>query len=260
MKIALLHLNLSLGTEEKNLGVLEKAIEIAANKCANWIVTPETAVQGYYFYKINAVSVIEQQPSSKLNNIKNLVKKYKLHLFLGISEYEQEDNCNFNTCLVIGSDGEVIARHRKLISHASGAEGWATRAKKLEPITITKQLKVGALVCADAWYPEHAKTLKAKGAQILIDIAAWPPTKTCGDPLSAWQRCSAETQLPFILCNQTGENPWMDMRQAESVVIENGKVKLSHSGSESILLFDWDVEKNCLLSDAYEKIAINNKE
>lgn len=43
------------------------------------------------------------------------------------------------------------------------------------------------LVCADAWYSEHAKKMQKKGAQIIIDIAAWPPTEVCGNPLGAWE-------------------------------------------------------------------------
>ena len=259
MKIGLLHLNLSLGSEAKNLKILAQAIELASKKGAKWLITPETAVQGYYFYRQNPNSKIEPQPSAKLEQIQTIVKQYQLTLFLGTSEYVKEQACNFNTCLVIGNNGEVIGRHRKLISHATGAEAWATRASCLEPISVSQEFKVGALVCADAWYPEHGKILRDKGAKILVNIAAWPPTETCGNPLTAWQRCSLEAELPLILCNQTGENPWMNMTQAQSVVIENGEVKLTHSGEEKILLFDWDFEKNCLISTAYEKIEFKYK-
>ena len=51
MKIALCHLEISRGPEHKNIELLENAVRIAADNGAKWVVTPETAVQGYYFYK-----------------------------------------------------------------------------------------------------------------------------------------------------------------------------------------------------------------
>ena len=52
MKIALCHLEISRGPEHKNIELLENAVRIAADNGAKWVVTPETAVQGYYFYKL----------------------------------------------------------------------------------------------------------------------------------------------------------------------------------------------------------------
>lgn len=53
MKIALCHLELSCGPQERNLHILEQAVRIAAEQGADWVLTPEMAVQGYYFYRID---------------------------------------------------------------------------------------------------------------------------------------------------------------------------------------------------------------
>ena len=57
MKIALCHLEISRGPEHKNIELLENAVRIAADNGAKWVVTPETAVQGYYFYKLKGIFV-----------------------------------------------------------------------------------------------------------------------------------------------------------------------------------------------------------
>lgn len=49
MRIALLHLDLSGGLEERNLALLQHAITLAAEAGADWVITPEMAVQGYFF-------------------------------------------------------------------------------------------------------------------------------------------------------------------------------------------------------------------
>ena len=74
MKVALCHLELSNGPEQKNIELLEKAVRIAAEKGANWVITPETAVQGYYFYKLEPETKVDKQPSSKLSFLLSLVK------------------------------------------------------------------------------------------------------------------------------------------------------------------------------------------
>lgn len=50
MKIALLHLDLAGGPRDKNESLLLHASKRAAEKGASIIVTPETALEGYYFY------------------------------------------------------------------------------------------------------------------------------------------------------------------------------------------------------------------
>ena len=66
MKIALCHLEISRGPEHKNIELLENAVRIAADNGAKWVVTPETAVQGYYFYKLNPDAKVDKQPSISL--------------------------------------------------------------------------------------------------------------------------------------------------------------------------------------------------
>ena len=45
MKIALCHLELSCGPHERNLQLLEQAVQLAAEQGAEWVLTPEAAVQ-----------------------------------------------------------------------------------------------------------------------------------------------------------------------------------------------------------------------
>ena len=61
---------------------------------------------------------------------------------------------------------------------------------------------------------------------------------------------------PMLVCNQTGVTEWMDMTVGQSVVIENGKTKLSYNGKQAILLFEWDENSGKILSDKFEIISI----
>lgn len=112
-------------------------------------------------------------------------------------------------------------------------------------------VKTGIMVCSDAWYMECPKRLAEQGAELLVDIAGWPVSKECGDPLPSWLRCSKETGLPFVLCNQTGKTEWLDFTVGQSVYIENGEVKLTYSGMDALLLFEWEETKKQVISEKF---------
>jgi predicted amidohydrolase len=101
---------------------------------------------------------------------------------------------------------------------------------------------IGMLICADAYSPNIAAALCAKGAQLLLSPAAWGPG--LHGPEGEWELRTIETGLPLIVCNRTGRETSLDLSRAESVVIKNGQRLLSHRSPESaVLTFDWDLER-----------------
>ena len=254
LRIALCHLDVSQGPQEKNIEKIEKAIHVAGQHGANWILTPETALQGYYFYVIDPSQKekITEQPSTTVQPLVDAAQKYKATLFLGAGEYDVKANCYRNSCLVFGPDGKLIGRHSKLSAHVGfGAEVWSTNDNKLNPI-YCNGVSTGVLVCSDIWFLQYPRILADKGAQIIIDIAAWPPTKETGDPLPSWELASERTGLPVVICNQTGTPRWMDMTPGQSAVVEKGKAKLLYSGKEAVLLFDWNPQTGKVESEEFE--------
>lgn len=255
MRVALLHLNVSNGPETANLMLLERAITLAASHGAGWIITPETAVQGYFFAQQAKQTVwyIPVQPSPALQAIRELAACNRLTIFLGCAERDFLTGKYFNSCLVIGPDGSVLGRHRKIRSHGD-AEQWASNGTALEPVAC-RECTAGILICADSWYVDHAQVLKEKGADVIIVPAAWPPG-SCG-PGDCWERCSAVTGLPVWVCNQTGNEGSFDFSRAESMVVAGGKSCLTYSGlRQAVLLFDWDCAHNRLLSSGFVVIGV----
>ena len=251
MKIALCHLELSCGPQEHNLRFLEQAVRVAAEQGADWVLTPEVAVQGYYFYRIDENAVVAPQPSSELEPLRKLCREYGITLFLGCGEYDAAYDKNYNRCLVFGPDGEIIGRHRKLFGECMASEAWARKGDSFTVLPCSG-LQTGVLVCADLWFPEYYEGTKAQGAEIIVDVAAWPPTQVCGNPLTCWLHASKATDLTVIVCNQTGFTQWMDMNVGQSVVIDQGELKLAYSGEPAVLLFDYDADVKSVQSIAYD--------
>lgn len=254
MKVAMLHLNVSNGPIEANLQVLYRSILLAAQQGAQWIVTPETAVQGYFFAQKENTLDIEIQPASYLEIMRTLAVIHRLTIFLGCAEKDAKTGKYYNSCLVIGPDGEILGRHRKIRPLEVGAEAWAAKGEELTPI-FCQNLMVGILICADSWYVEHAQRLQQHGAEVIIVPAAWPPGN-CG-PGDCWERCSRGSGLPVWVCNQTGNQGQLNFSKAESTVVVAGKTKLRYSGlQQAVLLFDWDDSRQDLLSSKFTVIAV----
>ena len=255
IKIALCHLVLSQGPEEENRRLLLQAMEQAAQAGADWIITPEGALQGYYFKRQQPDYPVKVQDEEALSEFTALARKLGVYLFLGCGEHDAQQNLDFNSCLVINPAGKIQSRHRKVTDIKGLTEGWAAPAPGVQ-VTECQGIRVGVLVCADAWYDDRPRSLQEQGAQVIIDIAAWPPSEICGNPFGKWQQVSQNTGLPFVLCNQTGTTEWMDMYIGESVVNYQGKCLLTYQGDPGILLFSWDFQHNQLLGSSYEILPI----
>ena len=260
LRIAFCHLALSQGPKQQNLEKLHAAIQAAGEHGADWVITPETAVQGYYFYVVDPAQkrMLTVQPSEETQALADVAAKYGAYLFLGTGEYDPEADCYRNACLVFGPDGRLIGRHRKLSAHKGiRAEAWSTNGYALVPIDCGG-VSVGPLVCSDIWTPVFPRVLADKGVQVLVDIAAWPPDEITGNPLPDWELVSRRTGLPVFVCNQTGNTPWMDMTVGQSTVVEGGQAKLLHSGEEAVLLFDWNAETGQVASADFTRIPLRS--
>ncbi len=255
VKVALCHLVLSQGPECDNRKLLLRAIKEAAAAGADWIVTPETALQGYYFKRIAPQQLVQEQTEASLQEFTALAQELGVYLFLGCGEHDKENDADYNSCLVINPQGKIQSRHRKVIDIKGLTEGWASSGAGVQ-VTDCQGIKVGLLVCADAWYDERPQSLQEQGAQMIIDIAAWPPSEVCGNPFGKWREVSQNTGVPFVVCNQTGTTEWMDMYIGESVVDYQGECLLTHQGEQGVLLFSWDFTENKLLNSDYDIIKI----
>ncbi|MDU4960761.1 MAG: carbon-nitrogen hydrolase family protein [Sporomusaceae bacterium] len=239
MKVAMLHLALSAGPAAVNLRRLQTGIEQAAAAGADWVITPETALQGYFFAGHNPATEL----TAAVSLLTAQAARHRITLFLGLAERDTASGKQYNSCLVVSPQG-ILGRHRKL-RRVGTAEAWAAKGRRCRPIA-TALLKAGILICADLWYPEHAAALARQGAEVIVAPAAWPPG-TCG-PADCWERASAAAALPVWVCNQTGCHQQLDFRRAESVVAAAGKTLLRYSGEAAVLLFDWDTAGGRLLS------------
>ena len=234
-KIALLHLETVPGAIDRNRYLIVEAIKHAAAIGAQWIVTPELAVCGLQFAHIVGSDWIQPQPDPWTQQVCRLAKTLKRTVFLGCPE--REGRRFYNSVFVIGPTGEIIGQHRKL-NVVSDSLSWSNPGDRVAPIECDG-IKVGVLICSDAYTSNIARALKFEGAEMLVSPASWGPG--IHGPNGEWEQRSQETGLPVIVCNRTGAEQTLDFWKAPSLVAKNGDRLLSHTSDRSaVLTFDWD--------------------
>ena len=145
----------------------------------------------------------------------DIAKRYNIVLVTSLFE-RRTAGLYHNTAVVFEKDGSIAGKYRKM--HIPDDPGFYEKFYftpgdlGFEPIE-TSVGKLGVLICWDQWYPESARIMTLKGAEILIYPTAigWfdeDPKEEKQRQLDAWitiQRSHAiANAIPLISCNRVG--------------------------------------------------------
>lgn len=251
--IALLHLEIVPGALDRNRFLVVEAIKHAAAIGADWIVTPELAICGLQFNSIIGTDWIKPQPDPWMEQVCRLMGRLKRTVFLSCPE--RDGPRLYNTVFVIDSAGTIIGKYRK-INVASDSLGWSSPGDAVTPIDCGG-IKVGILVCSDAYTSNIARVQRFEGAQMLVSPSSWGPG--IHGPNGEWEQRTHETGLPLIVCNRTGAEKTLDFWKAPSLVLQDGARVLTHTSNRSaVLTFDWDFDRMVSRSTRYKIDPIRN--
>jgi predicted amidohydrolase len=255
LRIAFLHVAPIPGALAQNRHLITLALMKAADLGAHWIVTPELAVSGYSFADSLGTEWIEPQPDHWMSKVQRFAARRRLTIFLSHPERDPESDRLYNSLFAIAPDGRLAGSHRKINTLRVGSESWSTPGTQATAFRLAPFGTVGLLICADAYSPGIANSLKAQEAKALVSAAAWAPG--LHGPNGEWERCTKDTGLPLFVCNRTGPDRTLDFRKAETVVAQNGQRLLSLSSERSaIFLIDWDLKAGTLASSDYQRILL----
>jgi predicted amidohydrolase/adenosylcobinamide amidohydrolase len=238
LRIALLHLDPVPGDIAGNRARIEAGIREAVRHGADWVVTPELAETGYNFNKRIGSDWVHPFPSNWLHGLTAVARDNNVALFVGLAERDPATQKLHNSVAVIERSGKLLGSYRKQ-RPVGGAEAWSVAGGEGQPFLVDG-LRVGTLICADAWRPEPAAQLAARGAQILLSPANWPPVEGMG-PGDVWEKRSRQTGLPLVVVNRGGKEPELDFSRGESAVSVDGRRVYTFTAAEGgIFYVDWD--------------------
>jgi len=202
--------------KEKTLALTLKNIQEASQNDAKLIVLQELH-QTEYFCQSEDTSFFSYADSFKDDIIfwANVAKKYNIVLVTSLFE-KRTAGLYHNTAVVFEKDGSIAGKYRKM--HIPDDPGFYEKFYftpgdlGFEPIQ-TSVGKLGVLICWDQWYPEAARIMTLKGAEILIYPTAigWFDEDSKEEKqrqLDAWIsiQCShaIANGIPVISCNRVG--------------------------------------------------------
>ena len=198
---------------EKCIEKADNFIKTASKNGVDLLLLPEL-FEGYYFCQIENYDFFskaeEAKDSKTLKHFQEMAKEYKI--VLPISFFEKSGNCYFNSLAMIDKDGSIVDVYRK--SHIPTGECYEekfyfTPGDTGFKVFKTKAGNIGVGICWDQWFPETARILDLKGAEILLF-----PTAIGSEPVlpkdskSHWQNVmkghAAANIIPVMAANRVG--------------------------------------------------------
>ena len=264
---------------DQNISKAKNIIVQAAKKGANIILLQELFQSPYFCieYDEKIFHLAQTFENNKvLKEMSELCKE--LNVVLPISYFERSNNAYFNSVAVIDSDGTILGNYRK--SHIPDAPGYLEKyyfnpGNTGFKVWDTNFGKIGIGICWDQWFPEAARIMALKGADILFyPTAIGNELRSDYDSSDAWQRAmqghAVSNIVPVVASNRIGveevQNQSNGFYGRSFISDHTGKIlKEASRDSEEILIAEVDLEQNHLFrrnwglfrdrrTDLYEEI------
>jgi predicted amidohydrolase len=193
------------GDPSANLDAARHWIDRAAAAGADVIVLPELWACGYDVASLasDAAAAAQPVPGPLTETVGALARQHGLWVFAG-SVPERDGDRIFNTATVFSRAGELVAVHRKAHLYTpTGEDAVFAAGPGLTTFTDPELGQVAVTVCYDGDFPEVAAALAARGADLVIQPAAYE-----WEARAYWDRYYPGAALAngqwWVLANQCG--------------------------------------------------------
>ena len=137
----------------------------------------------------------------------------ELSVVLPVSFFERANSAYYNTLAIVDADGTIVGRYRK--SHIPDGPGYQEKYYFNPGDTgfqawKTRYATIGAGICWDQWFPEAARVMCLKGAELLFYPTAIgsEPQDESADSKDSWQIAmrghAVSNVVPVIASNRIG--------------------------------------------------------
>jgi N-carbamoylputrescine amidase len=200
---------------DENIATAERLVRDAAGKGAQIILIQELFETPYFCIEQDsrhlrlATTVADNKAIAHFTKVAR-----ELGVVLPISFFEKANNSFFNSIAILDSDGRNLGVYRK--AHIPNGPGYQEK-NYFSPgdtgfmVFDTKFARIGVAICWDQWFPETARALALKGAELMFfptAIGSEPPPALPVNSRDHWQRTqqghAAANLTPVIVSNRIG--------------------------------------------------------
>ena len=251
MRVAAVSMNGFLGEPRRVLEGVDAWCGRAAGERADLVVFPELLIHGHCTPQTwSLAEAVPDGPS--VARLAEIARLHGLTLAAGLSE--KENDIVFNTVVLVGPGG-YLGKQRKI--HASRDEAFFYKGGRDITVFDIGPCKVGIVICYDNQFPEIARILALRGAEVILMPHAgrfklWednPASEAAArrfshDFMKKYALRARENACFAVLTDQVGRAGYVDLwpRQSEN--------QPHHAGAALI----WGPDGNLLASTQEEKI------
>ena len=175
ISLALIQFESILGDPKANRRKAEAMIREAAENGAELICLPEMYTTGYNLDIIGPqiTQLAENIDGPTVTDLQQLAKELKIHIVapLALNLEDDPEARPFNSAVFIGDEGQILGVYSKC--HLFETERMYFQPGQELPVYDTKFGKIGIMICFDAGFPEVARILQMKGAELIVCPSAW---------------------------------------------------------------------------------------
>jgi len=243
---------------DANIAGAESLIREAAGSGAQIILIQELFQTPYFCADQKEELFALAHPANQHPVVERMQKlAAELEVVLPVSFFERANNAYYNALAIVDADGTVIGHYRK--SHIPDGPGYQEKYYFSPGDTgfqawETRYATIGAAICWDQWYPEAARIMCLKGAELLFYPTAIgsEPQDPEADSKEPWQLAmrghAVSNVVPVIASNRIG----VEKSDSCTLTFFGSSFIADHSGrlveeagrdEQKVLVHTFDLEK-----------------
>lgn len=239
-KIAILQARSENANISKNIDKIIASMKEASTNHADILLLPECFVTGYYLPITCEKSISDGD--EVIQRICKSAREYNLGVVL--TSFTKGKNKPQNTAFVISKNGEILMKYSK-VHTCDFADEKDIEAGKEFKVCNFEGIKIGIMICYDREYPESARILMLKGAELILvpnDCGSMKPR------LQALSTRAYENMVGIAMANANGVNAGCSCAYSPICWDEKGEcvdntILLADDCSEGIFYAEFDMDK-----------------
>lgn len=238
-KIAILQKRAVNAQIDRNVESIITAMKEAANNNADILLLPECFITGYDLPMTYEKSISDED--NHIIKICEIAREYQIGIVL--TAFTKGAELPQNTAFVIDKSGKILMKYSK-VHTCDFADEKNIEAGKEFKVCDFDGVKLGIMICYDREYPESARILMLKGAEVILvpnDCGSMKPR------IQALSTRAYENMTAVAMANPNGENAGCSCAYSPICWDTSGRcvdntVLLADSATEGIFYAEFDMD------------------
>jgi predicted amidohydrolase len=239
-KVAGVQMDIEIANPKSNLEKMARRLEETTASGAQLTVFPECTTTGYCYSSLEkAKQVAEGFEGPSVTRVHQMCQETNSMVIFGLLELA--DDRIFNSLALVGPTG-LLGTYRKIHLPYLGVDRFTTPGDRPFEVIETPELRIGMNICYDSSFPEAARILSVKGADLIALPTNWPPTSGLTADVIPNAR-ALENHVYFMSVNRIGTERGFEFIGKSKICDPRGaNMAFANHAHEEILYAEIDPE------------------